>query len=99
MRKIHADLYFNTLYASAICEGIRALLYPFHWVHVYLPVVPSPLLDLMEAPVPFMLGTHTNWLPLIPLDCFRDVVVVVSLSYGTTFVYVMVTRRTVMPLC
>ena len=49
----------------AVCEAIRVLLYPLQWMHVYLPVVPEPLLDLMQAPVPFLLGTHTNWLSLI----------------------------------
>ena len=49
----------------AVCEAIRVLMYPLQWMHVYLPVVPEPLLDLMQAPVPFLLGTHTNWLSLI----------------------------------
>ena len=58
------------------CEALRALLYPLRWAHVYLPVVPAALLDLMEAPVPFILGTHTAWLKYIPSECLRDVVLV-----------------------
>lgn len=51
-------------------------MYPLKWAHVYVPVVPSSLLGLIEAPVPFILGTHKNWLPLIPTDCLCDVVVI-----------------------
>jgi hypothetical protein len=51
-------------------------LYPFHWSHVYLPVVPSPLLDLFEAPVPFILGTHSSWIHLIPKECLQDVIII-----------------------
>ena len=59
-----------------MCEGIRALLYPLSWTHVFLPVVPAPLLDLVQAPVPFLLGTHTDWLGLIPPESLQDVLVV-----------------------
>lgn len=59
-----------------ICECLVTLLYPFKWSHVYLPVVPAPLLDLVEAPVPFMLGTHSSWLQYLSQECLNDVVVV-----------------------
>jgi hypothetical protein len=45
---------------TVICEGYRNLLYPLHWTHVYLPVVPIQLIHLLEAPVPFLLGFHTQ---------------------------------------
>ena len=60
----------------AVCESLRTLLYPLKWAHVYLPVVPAPLLDLVQAPVPFILGTLSKWIDLIPAECLCDVVVV-----------------------
>ena len=60
----------------AVCESLRILLYPLKWAHVYLPVVPAPLLDLVQAPVPFILGTLTKWMDLIPSECLSDVVLV-----------------------
>jgi hypothetical protein len=60
----------------AVGEAIRALLYPLRWTHVYLPVVPAPLLDLVQAPVPFLLGTHTDWLGMVPSETLQDVLVV-----------------------
>ena len=70
----------------AACEALRTLLYPLQWVHVYIPVVPSHLLDLFEAPVPYILGTHSDWLRYIPVDCLRDTVIVdvdsATIDYG-----------------
>ncbi|RYH22658.1 hypothetical protein EON65_18900 [archaeon] len=59
-----------------VCEVFRTLIYPLKWTHVYLPVVPIHLLNLIEAPVPYLLGTHTDWLQFIHLDYLQDVVLV-----------------------
>lgn len=59
-----------------ICEAVRILLYPFRWAHIYIPIVPAPLLDLLEAPVPFLLGTHSTWLKHIPAQCLHDVIII-----------------------
>jgi hypothetical protein len=59
-----------------ICEALRTLLYPLRWPHVYIPIVPAPLLDLVEAPVPFILGTNSNWLKFIPESCLQDVIII-----------------------
>lgn len=45
-----------------IGEGIRALLYPLKWTHVYVPVIPMDLLNLVEAPVPFIIGVNSRLL-------------------------------------
>lgn len=59
-----------------VCEGLRALIYPLQWTHVYLPVVPMHLLSVVEAPVPFMLGTHSKWLRYIQVEYMNDMVLV-----------------------
>ncbi|CAK9298039.1 unnamed protein product [Gordionus sp. m RMFG-2023] len=38
------------------CETLKALLYPFIWNHVYVPLLPSSLHHFIEAPVPFLMG-------------------------------------------
>ena len=49
---------------------IQALLYPLQWVHVFVPVVPAHLFDLVEAPVPYMLGVGTcQRRPFLPSSC------------------------------
>lgn len=42
-------------------EGIRSLLKPFQWCHVYLPILPKSLLAYLECPTPFLAGIHTNY--------------------------------------
>lgn len=37
-------------------EAIRALLFPFEWQHVYVPLLPPALSAVLDAPVPFMAG-------------------------------------------
>lgn len=57
------------------CECIRALLYPLSCSCVYIPVVPSTLLDLVEAPVPYILGIHSDWIQFFKPDLLADVLI------------------------
>jgi hypothetical protein len=59
-----------------ICGGFRNLTYPLFWAHVYLPVVPIHLLNLVEAPVPFLLGVHSDSLVYMNLQYVTDIVIV-----------------------
>lgn len=37
-------------------EALRLLLWPLRYCHVYVPVVPAGLADLLDAPTPFLMG-------------------------------------------
>eukprot|EP01090_Pellita_catalonica_P009999 TRINITY_DN2124_c0_g1_i2.p1 TRINITY_DN2124_c0_g1~~TRINITY_DN2124_c0_g1_i2.p1 ORF type:complete len:828 (+),score=103.40 TRINITY_DN2124_c0_g1_i2:32-2515(+) len=41
---------------SAVVEASVALLYPFRWQHIYIPVLPVSLLTFCCAPMPFVVG-------------------------------------------
>lgn len=41
-----------------VAEGITALMFPFQWQHVYVPILPASLLHFLDAPVPFIMGLH-----------------------------------------
>lgn len=43
-----------------VAECITALLYPFQWSYVYCPLLPSALLHFLDAPVPFIMGLHSE---------------------------------------
>lgn len=43
-----------------VAECITALLYPFQWSYVYCPLLPCALLHFLEAPVPFIMGLHSD---------------------------------------
>ncbi|CAG0883872.1 unnamed protein product [Darwinula stevensoni] len=52
-------LYSKELYRlMLVAECATAVLFPFMWQHVYVPIVPASLLHFLDAPVPFLMGLH-----------------------------------------
>ena len=49
-----------TLLSSA-GHALRSLMSPLEWVHVYAPVLPRSMLDLLQCPTPFILGIHASY--------------------------------------
>ena len=45
----------SNLVSSAIL-GLNCLLYPFKWCFALVPILPHPLIDMIEAPVPLLVG-------------------------------------------
>ncbi|XP_068608623.1 DENN domain-containing protein 1A [Brachionichthys hirsutus] len=45
---------------TACIHGSAAMLYPMHWQHVYIPVLPPHLLDYCCAPMPYLIGLHSS---------------------------------------
>ncbi|XP_066966304.1 DENN domain-containing protein 5B isoform X2 [Macrobrachium rosenbergii] len=39
-----------------VAESISALIFPFVWQHVYVPILPTSLHHFLDAPVPFIMG-------------------------------------------
>ena len=53
-----------------VAETLKCLLFPFDWNHVYVPIVPSAYLHLIEAPVPFIMGlNNSNYTPEEQVHC------------------------------
>lgn len=44
-----------------VAEGTTALLFPFSWPHVYVPILPAELHHFLDAPVPFLMGMYLNF--------------------------------------
>eukprot|EP00299_Pterocystis_sp_00344_P015263 c7611_g1_i2.p1 GENE.c7611_g1_i2~~c7611_g1_i2.p1 ORF type:complete len:847 (+),score=174.92 c7611_g1_i2:30-2570(+) len=49
-------------------ESILALVFPFHWQGGYVPLLPVPLLDFVNAPVPFIMGVIRDCINPAVLD-------------------------------
>lgn len=70
---------------SMTAEVLTALMYPFHWVGAYIPVLPRGLIQAVHAPVPFLVGA--------PTDTWREIgdlppqVVQVDLDRNYVFVH------------
>ena len=54
-----------------------SLCFPFEWCHVNIPVLPVRLKNVLDAPVPFIVGVHEDsldsfGLSLKEIDCDSD---------------------------
>ena len=43
-----------------VAESIAAILFPFIWQHVYVPILPASLSHFLDAPVPFLMGIYCS---------------------------------------
>eukprot|EP00743_Colponemidia_sp_Colp-15_P005741 GILK01006171.1.p1 GENE.GILK01006171.1~~GILK01006171.1.p1 ORF type:complete len:1268 (-),score=219.43 GILK01006171.1:106-3909(-) len=55
-------IFISSHYAllTAVAEAVLAVIFPFLWTHVYIPVLPVLLMDFVQAPVPFIVGIHAS---------------------------------------
>ena len=42
------------------CESLTSLIYPFFWTYPYVPILPSTSLEFLDAPLPFIIGWHSQ---------------------------------------
>ncbi|XP_023166410.1 myotubularin-related protein 13 [Drosophila hydei] len=42
------------------CRALVALMYPFRYTHVYIPILPAPLTEVLSTPTPFIMGIHSS---------------------------------------
>uniref|UniRef100_UPI0037E90BBC DENN domain-containing protein 1A n=1 Tax=Semicossyphus pulcher TaxID=241346 RepID=UPI0037E90BBC len=60
---------------TACVHGSAAMMYPMHWQHVYIPVLPQHLLDYCCAPMPYLIGVHSSLMEKVRGMALDDVVV------------------------
>uniref|UniRef100_A0A3Q3JK80 UDENN domain-containing protein n=1 Tax=Monopterus albus TaxID=43700 RepID=A0A3Q3JK80_MONAL len=60
---------------TACVHGSAAMLYPMHWQHVYIPVLPQHLLDYCCAPMPYLIGVHSSLMEKVRGMALDDVVI------------------------
>ena len=66
----------NLTLLSSVMLGFKSLLAPFSWCHVMIPILPAALLDILDAPVPFMVGITGSQLDLLEEERFENRVLV-----------------------
>ncbi|XP_051980171.1 DENN domain-containing protein 1B-like [Xyrauchen texanus] len=60
---------------TACVQGSSAMLYPMHWQHIFIPVLPPHLLDYCCAPMPYLVGVHLSLLERVKSRSLDDVVI------------------------
>ncbi|XP_067655162.1 DENN domain-containing protein 2A-like isoform X1 [Haliotis asinina] len=62
-------------------HALVALLYPFSWQHIYIPILPSDMIEVCTSPTPFLIGILTSHLPqVMELEELLEEVVIVDLD-------------------
>ena len=41
------------------CTALTALLYPLRYSHVFIPILPTSLIEVLSTPTPFIMGVHS----------------------------------------
>ncbi|NP_001007347.1 DENN/MADD domain containing 2Db [Danio rerio] len=82
---------------SQVLHAVAALLYPFVWQHTFISIVPSVLIDVCEAPTPYLLGVQKSMMGLIT---DHSDVMIVDLSTGapTKFITRIGDEESLLPL-
>ncbi|XP_028816994.1 DENN domain-containing protein 1B isoform X2 [Denticeps clupeoides] len=60
---------------TACVHGAAAMLFPMHWQHIYIPVLPPHLLDYCCAPMPYLIGVHLSLMERVKNRSLEDVVI------------------------
>ncbi|XP_055539835.1 myotubularin-related protein 13 [Wyeomyia smithii] len=57
----HKILFHSTSYSRLTdsCRALTALMYPFRYSHVYIPILPASLVEVLSTPTPFIMGIHS----------------------------------------
>ena len=42
------------------CHALTSLMYPFKYSHVYIPILPASLFEVLSTPTPFVIGVHSS---------------------------------------
>ena len=45
---------------SEACRALTALMFPFKYAHVYIPLLPAALTEVLNTPTPFVMGVHAS---------------------------------------
>lgn len=58
----HKILFHSKSYTRLhhVCYALTSLMYPFKYSHVYIPILPASLLEVLCTPTPFVIGVHSS---------------------------------------
>ena len=65
---------------TPVAEALMSLLFPFRWQGLYIPILPYAMRDVLDSPVPFLIGLHSRYLRSMPTSHRPKGVVYVDLD-------------------
>ena len=64
-------------------ETLCAIIFPFKFQHVYIPVMPTALADYLQAPVPYLIGMPTSQIHEALAELDKTQAILVDLDHNT----------------
>ncbi|KAG7363292.1 DENN (AEX-3) domain containing protein [Nitzschia inconspicua] len=52
---------------TPVAEAMVSALFPFQWVGLYIPLMPLSMLDILDAPVPYLVGVDADYFQKVPV--------------------------------
>jgi len=55
-------LFFSKSYwkLTEACKAVESLLFPLKYCYTFIPVLPFDLIEILDAPTPFIIGVHSD---------------------------------------
>lgn len=75
----------NSALLGPVTESFLSFLFPFVWQGAYIPVLPYKLIDILDAPVPFIVGIDSKYLVDNPPGYRPEKVLYVDLDSDRVF--------------
>ena len=50
---------------SKVSDGLISILYPFQWIHTYIPIMSDQMLKYLETFLPFLNGINKSLMPFV----------------------------------
>lgn len=51
----------NVALLTPVCESLLSFLFPFTWQGAYIPVLPEHMTEILDAPVPYLMGLQRGY--------------------------------------
>ena len=77
---------------TSVAEAVVTMIFPFHWQCPYIPMCPIVLSDVLNAPMPFLVGVDSRY-----FDHFEPPIDVASVDLDTNSIYLSENKRLLNP--
>lgn len=75
----------NLALLTPVQEALLSFLFPFVWQGCYVPILPQHMIELLDAPVPLLVGLHDSYLLQTPPQRRPSSVIFVHLDSDSIF--------------
>jgi len=50
---------------TPVAEALLSAIFPFRWAGLYIPVAPLKMMDILEAPIPYLIGLNSEYFNMV----------------------------------